>query len=220
MQSRIACAFLSNISSLFEYVKILIILIVKKINTYLNIINSKDIYWWVPLFVLKHYPVLIVKWPGRSLGLTILSRNPILSNVHLRRALFTPWVYGWVYYSGGSRPSDKGGWGGGSSHLDPEIREGGLQKIFSALQTSVWSKNKGGGGLQSSPWSATVLRWFSLLRQQTKSHGITSQMNHLWQYYSHMQGCALRKSEGWYYLFSNILQLKLNFFFNFLLWPH
>ena len=35
--------------------------------------------------------------------------------------------------------------GGGSSHLDPEIRGGGLQKIFSALQTSVWSKNKGGG---------------------------------------------------------------------------
>ena len=36
MQSRIAFAFLSNISSLFEYVKILIILIVNKINTYLK----------------------------------------------------------------------------------------------------------------------------------------------------------------------------------------
>ena len=39
--------------------------------------------------------------------------------------------------------------GGGSSQLDPEIREGGLQKVFSALQTSVWSKNKGGGGCNS-----------------------------------------------------------------------
>ena len=38
-----------------------------------------------------------------------------------------------------------GRWGGG--HLDPEIRGGpGLQKCFSVLRASVWSKNKGGGG--------------------------------------------------------------------------
>ena len=47
-------------------------------------------------------------------------------------------------YSGGSRPSDKGELG----HPDPEIRgEGGWspKKYFSALQASVWSKNKEGG---------------------------------------------------------------------------
>ena len=41
------------------------------------------------------------------------------------------------------------GWGGGGGgHPHPEIREGGgsVKKIFWALQASVWSKNKGGGG--------------------------------------------------------------------------
>ena len=41
--------------------------------------------------------------------------------------------------SGGFRPS--GNWGGG--HPEPEIRRG---PGFLALQASVWSKNKGGGG--------------------------------------------------------------------------
>ena len=50
--------------------------------------------------------------------------------------------------SGGSRPSDKGGRGGG--HPDPEIRgTPGLQKTFSALWASFWLKNKGGRPL---PW--------------------------------------------------------------------
>jgi len=41
--------------------------------------------------------------------------------------------------SGASSPSD-------FSHSDPEIRDGGpvSKKIFSALQDSFWSKNKGG----------------------------------------------------------------------------
>ena len=60
-------------------------------------------------------------------------------------------------YSGGSRPSDKGGPG----HPDPEIRgEGGWspKKFFSTLQASVWSKNKGGpGSLGTSPRSATAI---------------------------------------------------------------
>ena len=47
-----------------------------------------------------------------------------------------------VYYSSGSRPSDKGRGG----HPDPEIRGGaGLKEnSFSALRASAWSKNKGG----------------------------------------------------------------------------
>ena len=50
------------------------------------------------------------------------------------------------FISGRFRPSDKEG---GQSHPDPEIRWGpGLKKnFFSALQASVWSKNKGGGPL-------------------------------------------------------------------------
>ena len=41
------------------------------------------------------------------------------------------------------RPSDKGG-GGGGVHPNPEIRGGAVsKKVFSALQASVWSKNKG-----------------------------------------------------------------------------
>ena len=42
-----------------------------------------------------------------------------------------------LHNSGGSRPSDKGGWGGGG--------KGVSKKIFSAFQASVWSKNKGEG---------------------------------------------------------------------------
>ena len=55
------------------------------------------------------------------------------------------------FISGRFRPSDKEG---GQSHPDPEIRWGpGLKKnFFSALQASVWSKNKGGGP----PGSSTV----------------------------------------------------------------
>ena len=51
---------------------------------------------------------------------------------------------------------------GGGGHPDPEIRGGGLQKNnisapppqkkFSALRTSVWSKNKGGGPPRPLPW--------------------------------------------------------------------
>ena len=57
--------------------------------------------------------------------------------------------------SGGSRPSVKEG-GGVAGHSDPEIRGGsGLQKFFSALRASVWSKKKGGPG--PFPESATGL---------------------------------------------------------------
>ena len=49
--------------------------------------------------------------------------------------------------SGGPKPSDGGGGGAGEGrgHPDPEIRGGaGLKKsFFSALRSSVWSKNKG-----------------------------------------------------------------------------
>ena len=51
--------------------------------------------------------------------------------------------------------------GGGGGHPEPEIRRGpGLQKKFLALQASVWSKNKGGKGAESSaplPW---IRHWF------------------------------------------------------------
>ena len=42
----------------------------------------------------------------------------------------------------------------GGGHPDPEIRGArSLKKFFSALQASVWSKNKrGGGGWGSLPW--------------------------------------------------------------------
>ena len=59
-------------------------------------------------------------------------------------------------YSGGSRPSDKGG----PSHPDPEIRGGGCPKrIFLALWSSDWSKKKGGGPSPpgTSPRSATAI---------------------------------------------------------------
>ena len=39
----------------------------------------------------------------------------------------------------------KGGGGGRAGHQDPQIRRGKVStKFFSALQASVWSKNKGG----------------------------------------------------------------------------
>ena len=52
-----------------------------------------------------------------------------------------------VIYSGGSTPLDKGGWGGGGSHPDSEIREGdrSQKQFFSAHWASFWSKNKGEG---------------------------------------------------------------------------
>ena len=47
-----------------------------------------------------------------------------------------------ITFSGGSRPSDRGG-----EHPDPEIRGVWSQKpFFSTLWASVWSKNKGGPG--------------------------------------------------------------------------
>ena len=50
--------------------------------------------------------------------------------------------------SAGSRNCKWGGGGGG--HPDPEIREvPGLERIFSPLQASVWSKNKKGPSLGS-----------------------------------------------------------------------
>ena len=58
-------------------------------------------------------------------------------------------------------PSDKVG-GRRSGHPDPEISGGGergrSQNFFSALWTSVWSKNMGGGGGAPGPslGSATV----------------------------------------------------------------
>ena len=58
-----------------------------------------------------------------------------------------------VIYSGGSRPLDKGGWGGGGSHPDSEIMEGdrSQKQFFSALRASFWSKNKGEGRAPRSP---------------------------------------------------------------------
>ena len=55
-----------------------------------------------------------------------------------------------ITFSGGSRPSDRGG-----DHPDPEIREVWSQKpFFSTLWASVWSKNRGGAQAPSL-WSAT-----------------------------------------------------------------
>ena len=50
--------------------------------------------------------------------------------------------------SGGSRPSDKvGGGGGGDSHPDPEIRGGGSQRIvFRPFGLQFGLKIMGGGG--------------------------------------------------------------------------
>ena len=53
-----------------------------------------------------------------------------------------------IFGSGGSRPSDGGGGGGGGVHPDPKLTGGARsqKKNFSALQASVWSKNKAGPG--------------------------------------------------------------------------
>ena len=68
------------------------------------------------------------------------------------------WVVAILLYSGGSRPSDKGG---APCHPDPEIRGGRVsKKFFSALRTQpqFGLKIRGGLGLpSSSPRSATVL---------------------------------------------------------------
>ena len=60
-------------------------------------------------------------------------------------------IFSSVFYSGGSRPSDKGGGG---------VVGGGLQKnFFSVIRASFWSKNKGWPGPPGpSPSSSTVLR--------------------------------------------------------------
>ena len=50
--------------------------------------------------------------------------------------------YFYPYFSGGFRPLDKGGGGGG--HPDPEIGGAASKKLFSALRASFWSKNKEG----------------------------------------------------------------------------
>ena len=68
-----------------------------------------------------------------------------------------------VHTSGGSRRSDKGGGGGGGRGRSsrPWDKGGGGQspkKVFSALQTSVWSKIRGGGPPGPSPKSATAQR--------------------------------------------------------------
>ena len=62
----------------------------------------------------------------------------LLGSVVLKFALMTGF-----YYSDGSRPSDKGEWGGG----------GLIKTIFFGLRASFWSKK---GGLPP-PGSATVL---------------------------------------------------------------
>ena len=64
-----------------------------------------------------------------------------------------PWKSPYLRKKFRSRPSGNGRGGG---HPDPEIGEGAVSKKFiSALWASVWSKNKGGGGL---PW---IHRWNS-----------------------------------------------------------
>ena len=61
--------------------------------------------------------------------------------------------------SGVSRPSDEGGPG----HPDPEIGGGGGQKKF--FRTSVWSRNKGGGGGPRAP----LLPWIRHLSDRENS---------------------------------------------------
>ena len=61
----------------------------------------------------------------------------------------------WLQSSGGFTPSDNGG--GGDGHPDPEIRGGpASKKIFSVLQASFWSKNKGGPAPQAPPLDSAV----------------------------------------------------------------
>ena len=68
------------------------------------------------------------------------------------------------YWSGGSRPSDKGG---GAGHPDPEIRGGGgavSNFIFSALRASVWAKNEGGADPPGPlPWIPHCIVWRKLM---------------------------------------------------------
>ena len=58
----------------------------------------------------------------------------------------TPWPINGVH-------KNFGGGVGGGGHPDPEIRGGGRSPkiFFSARQSSVWSKNKGGGGQAPGP---------------------------------------------------------------------
>ena len=88
-------------------------------------------------------------------GLWILCQKVDVSGPLLRRQ---PWGYSrnrpfWVVAYGevrGAVPDPdlktRGGGGGGrAGHQDPEIRRGRVStKVFSALQASVWSKNKWG----------------------------------------------------------------------------
>ena len=56
----------------------------------------------------------------------------------------------WGRGSGGGHPDPEIRWGRGGGHPDPEISggrgRGRSENFFSALRTSVWSKNMGGGG--------------------------------------------------------------------------
>ena len=62
-------------------------------------------------------------------------------------------------------PLARRGTGGGGVSSRPKIREGaGLQKIFSALRASVWSKTMGGGG---------GLSWIRHWNQCVTLHGIS-----------------------------------------------
>ena len=65
----------------------------------------------------------------------------------------------WLLKSPVADPDLQGRWGGGGGHPDWDRGRGALKKIFfSALRTSVWSKNKGGPGTPGpSPGSATGL---------------------------------------------------------------
>ena len=62
--------------------------------------------------------------------------------------------------SGESGPSDRGGGGGGG--VIQTLRKGEAQSpknIFSALRTSVWSKNKGGRARQAPPLDPPMLMY-------------------------------------------------------------
>ena len=68
-----------------------------------------------------------------------------------------------ILWQCGSRPWDKGAPG----HPDPYIRGGGVgavsKKIFSALQVSVYSKNKGGRAPRDPPLDLPLLWWLFFL---------------------------------------------------------
>ena len=62
-------------------------------------------------------------------------------------------IFSSVFYSGGSRPSDKGGGGRGGCW------GGSPKKFFSVIRAPFWGKNKGWLGPPGpSPSSPTVLR--------------------------------------------------------------